>query len=175
MAFICQLDNKNGRVPEHGNFPQGFDFARATIARRAHLGDAIHDVGNFLTQRSWEKVADFLKTLALVFNGVMQQCRNGPGFLVNQLIYKSAHPGRVRGKIRFPRKACLTGVDLFTPLVSLLNGFRPGNKRTHVKLVRNARTDFVDTLNFNHGPDNLSSIQIKMLSFYYSLFDIISD
>ena len=101
VAFIRQFHHEDCRVAEHGDLAQGFHLARRAIPRVAHLGQAIDDMRHFFAQGTREKRFDLVESLALIFNGVVKQGGNSPGFFLYQPVDKSRNPGTVRLKIRF--------------------------------------------------------------------------
>ena len=58
MAFIGQLDQENSGVAEHGDFAQGLQLSRTTIARVGKFGDTVDDVSDFLAQFTGKFLAD---------------------------------------------------------------------------------------------------------------------
>lgn len=94
---------------------------------------------------------DLGQTAILVFNRIMQQRRDGPGFILYQAIDKLGDPHTMGLKIRLTAQPQLTPVKLLPQLVS------PGDfRRARLKMprkaefIQNLRTNLINKLYFNH-------------------------
>ncbi len=152
VGFVRQFDQKDARIAEHAQFPQGFHLARAPIPRRREFGHPIHDKGYFFPQRTGEMGTDTIQTFAGVFHTVVKQTGNRPGFVSHQFVQKCAYPGAVGFKVRLAAHAHLPGMQFLPPAVSLGNGRRAWDKFLQFKLIQNARANLFDFLNPYHAP-----------------------
>src|SRR6056297_2398572 len=100
MAFIRQFYKKNPRIAKSCDLPEGFELPRTSISRVTHLGDTINQVSDMFPQQTWEMLLDFFKAFTLVFNSIMKERGNRPGFIFNQTIDKLRNPNTVGIEIR---------------------------------------------------------------------------
>jgi len=150
MGFICQLDEKNRRVAEHGDLAQGFQFSGPAIARRAELGHPIHDICHLIAQLTWEALPDLVQGAAAVLHGIMQQRSNRPCFITDQPVNQPGNPDAMRFKVRLAAEALLSGVQLLTPAIGFCDGFGARCERQGFKLHHH-RADIADEMSGNHA------------------------
>ena len=124
VAFVGQLDQKNARIAEHGDLAQGFHLARTAVARVAQLGHAVDDKGHFLAELAGEFFLDAFQAFARVFDAVVQQPGDGPGFVAHQVVEEGRHPAAVGLEVGLAAHPFLPGVHLLAPAVGFGDGRR---------------------------------------------------